>query len=109
MGLCVEVGRSLESSGEGLKSNCVTMIRPRIPVNAALWFGHREHKASRRAQPRRGCDFLPTFSQGSSCLATLGFGTESRWDSRAIEIDFQVASGLCFAHRKSRDKRREEN
>ena len=22
-----------------------------------------------------------TFSQGSSCLATLGFGPESRWDS----------------------------
>src|SRR6266576_1376029 len=23
-----------------------------------------------------------TMTQGSSCLATLGFGTESRWDSR---------------------------
>ena len=59
--------------------------------------GHRPIKH----QPQRGCgnyvyvwrsfdvghnpvgdgDFIPTFSQGSSFLATLSFGTESRWDS----------------------------
>src|SRR6185369_13915206 len=27
-------------------------------------------------------DVCRTMTQGSSCLATLGFGTESRWDSR---------------------------
>ena len=34
-----------------------------------------------RPQPRWGWDSLPTFSQGSSCLATLGWRTESLWDS----------------------------
>src|SRR5437667_9727614 len=27
-------------------------------------------------------DVCRTMTQGSSCLATLGYGTESRWDSR---------------------------
>ena len=27
-------------------------------------------------------NFLRTVTQGSACLATLGFGPESRWDSR---------------------------
>jgi len=27
-------------------------------------------------------EVCPTMTQGSSCLATLGFGTESRWDSQ---------------------------
>ena len=27
-------------------------------------------------------NFLRTLTQGSSCLATLGFGPESRWDSQ---------------------------
>jgi len=34
-------------------------------------------------QPRCGWKFLRTLTQGSSCLATLGFGTESLWDSKA--------------------------
>jgi hypothetical protein len=33
-------------------------------------------------QPRCGWEFLRTLTQGSSCLATLGFGPESRWDSQ---------------------------
>ena len=33
-------------------------------------------------QPRWGCDRLAPKTQGSSCLATLGWRTESRWDSR---------------------------
>src|SRR6266478_8114 len=34
-----------------------------------------------RPQPRWGCETLPTFTQGSSSLATLGFVAESLWDS----------------------------
>ncbi len=34
-----------------------------------------------RPQPRWGCDSPAAFSQGSSCLATLGFELESLWDS----------------------------
>jgi len=33
-------------------------------------------------QPRWGCDRLAPMTQGSSFLATLGWRTESRWDSR---------------------------
>src|SRR2546425_11275038 len=28
-----------------------------------------------------------TMTQGSACRATLGFGTESRWDSRRVEFE----------------------
>src|SRR5438034_7276638 len=35
---------------------------------------------------RWGCNFLPTFSQGSSFLATLGFRAESRWDSQMAQV-----------------------
>src|SRR5439155_23442928 len=31
-------------------------------------------------QPRWGCHVGWPFTQGSSCLATLGFGTKSLWD-----------------------------
>ena len=34
-----------------------------------------------RPQPRWGCDSPAAVSQGSSCLATLGFEPESLWDS----------------------------
>jgi hypothetical protein len=33
-------------------------------------------------QPRWGWDQITLLTQGSSFLATLGFGTESRWDSQ---------------------------
>ena len=36
-------------------------------------------------QPRWGCGFFGRVSQGSSCLATLGWRPESRWDS-ALEF-----------------------
>ena len=35
-----------------------------------------------RTQPRWGWDFKPVIPQGSAVRATLGYGTESRWDSR---------------------------
>jgi len=38
-----------------------------------------------------------TMTQGSSCLATLGFGTESRWDSRTAR---DSASRSRFAARR---------
>jgi len=34
------------------------------------------------AQPRWGCSSLADQTQGSSCLATLGFETKSLWDLR---------------------------
>jgi len=33
-----------------------------------------------RPQPRWGCNFGSDHSQGSSCLATLGWRSQSRWD-----------------------------
>ena len=38
-------------------------------------------------------NFLRTMTQGSSCLATLGFGTESRWDSRMVRAHPDTAPG----------------
>ena len=35
-------------------------------------------------------------TQGSSCLATLGFGTESRWDSRMALQSFINFSTFAF-------------
>src|SRR5437870_5827426 len=46
---------------------------------------------------------MGTFSQGSSCLATLGFGPESLWDSRSfgrssqMRINFEVPPARYFA------------
>jgi hypothetical protein len=37
------------------------------------------------AQPRWGCPTRGCLTQGSSFLATLGFRTESRWDSQPAE------------------------
>jgi hypothetical protein len=42
---------------------------------------HARRAETERPQPRCGWEFLRTINQGSSFLATLGFGTESRWDS----------------------------
>ena len=38
-------------------------------------------------QPRCGWDVCWTMTQGSALRATLGFGTESRWDSRRVEFE----------------------
>ena len=45
--------------------------------------GCARSKVGRRvgSQPLQGCDSSIRFPQGSSCLATLGFGLESLWDS----------------------------
>ena len=42
---------------------------------------HARRAETERPQPRCGWGCWRTLTQGSSCLATLGFGTESRWDS----------------------------
>jgi hypothetical protein len=49
-------------------------------------------------QPRWGWMTCGRFSQGSSCLATLGFGPESRWDSPSAQIRTQQRGGLGKAH-----------
>ncbi len=38
-------------------------------------------------------------TQGSSCFATLGFGTESRWDSEtsALGKDLRTAQAAAYA------------
>src|SRR5438552_2296884 len=47
----------------------------------ALWPKPGARAGAHGSQPRCGWGgFLP-MTQGSSCLATLGFETESRWDS----------------------------
>ncbi len=38
-------------------------------------------------QPRLGLCDLARSSQGSACRTTLGFGTESRWDSSSVRIE----------------------
>ena len=44
--------------------------------------GLRQIGCARGRNPFRVEDIWFTISQGSSCLATLGWRTESRWDSR---------------------------
>ena len=44
--------------------------------------GLHETDGARGCNPFRVGDVWLTVSQGSSCLATLGWRTESRWDSR---------------------------
>jgi hypothetical protein len=64
--------------------------KPRVGAMRLPW----EHRAGRsnpngvasrclliRAEPLWGSHRLTSISQGSSCLATLGFGTKSLWDS----------------------------
>jgi hypothetical protein len=41
----------------------------------------------------------PVLTQGSSCLATLGFVTESRWDSLQVWSEMRVRSSALRAHR----------
>src|SRR5471032_3142616 len=69
-------------------------LQPRVARNELPW-----EIIGGISQPQRGCgecrarqtngngrnrvavgNFLRTMTQGSSCLATLGFGPESRWD-----------------------------
>jgi hypothetical protein len=55
------------------------------PIYSSTPTGLRPVAATGRGgvtQPRWGCDRFATVTQGSSFLATLGFETESRWDSR---------------------------
>src|SRR5450756_700199 len=47
-------------------------------------------------QPRWGCGFWGRLSQGSSCLATLGWRPESRWDSGS-EFPKGIWPKLAFA------------
>ena len=50
-------------------------------------------------QPRWGCGrMVDQFSQGSTLRATLGFGTESRWDSPSAQIRTLQRGGLGKAH-----------
>src|SRR4029434_3101513 len=66
--------------------------KPRVARHELPWVSKKRDNQ----QPQRGCDQRGTFTkaetplgfcfpdplpQGSSCLATLGFVAESRWDS----------------------------
>ncbi len=81
--------------------DCV--LQPRVARDELPWGRRRE-----LSQPQRGCGWLGheeaatplglgksrfTFTQGSSFLATLGFGPESRWDSSA-ELIFTALAEL---------------
>ena len=57
----------------GLRLNPKPIVHPH-----STWCLRR----SVRSQPLWGCAVVRALTQGSSCLATLGFGMESRWDSR---------------------------
>ncbi len=71
---------------------------PRVARHELPWV-----KVEKFRQPQRGCvgcavkvdttplglkKFWMTFTQGSSCLATLGFEPESLWDSSAAAFCF---------------------
>jgi hypothetical protein len=49
------------------------------------------------SQPRWGCDVGRRFTQGSSSLATLGFGAKSLWDFFEEMSKLQSASGTLAA------------
>ena len=68
--------------------DCV--LQPKVARNELPWERH-----ARKSNPNGvvtcdvpnaatplGCDFLLTITQGGSFLATLGFESESRWDSQ---------------------------
>ena len=59
------------------------------------------HRSGGLAQPRWGCGWYRTLTQGSSCLATLGFGTIPRWGIQSADfsgeqaVDAQGDGGLA--------------
>jgi len=53
-------------------------------TSTRLWPFVREWESP---QPHCGWDVCWTMTQGSALRATLGFGTESRWDSRRVEFE----------------------
>src|SRR6266581_5572139 len=55
-----------------------------VPRRRMHWHHERESAVRQRPQPRWGWISLARFSQGSSFLATLGFETESLWDSPIV-------------------------
>ena len=59
------------------------------PTPTGLWPTHANRQNGKAATALRLGIFLRATTQGSSCLATLGFGTESRWDSRMIAMAIQ--------------------
>jgi hypothetical protein len=77
--------------------DCV--LQPRVARNELPWENTPEiHNPNGVAARRRADDTTPlglkTFcfvTQGSSCLATLGYAAESLWDSTAANVEFQTA------------------
>jgi hypothetical protein len=84
-------GDSLRSSPQSktCESQRDSATKPRVGAQRLPW----EYRAGRanpngvasrcrlgRPEPRWGSHRLASVSQGSSCLATLGFGTKSLWD-----------------------------
>src|SRR5678815_2986379 len=80
-----------------LESQRDSATKPRVARNELPWVSKRRAKQ----QPQRGCDSRCTFTkaetplgfclsdqvpQGSSFLATLGFGTQSLWDWQTSKI-----------------------
>src|SRR5882757_638721 len=91
--------------------DCV--LQPRVARHELPWVS-----SSRLRQPQRGCGRVDrrevatplgleksgtTFTQGSSCLATLGFGPESLWDSSADAISVIWVMTRANARAPSRD------
>jgi len=55
-------------------------------------------------QPRWGKMMFGRYSQGSSCLATLGFEPESRWDSPSAQVRTRQRGGFGKAHQLFGDR-----
>ena len=92
-----------------LKSQGDTVIQSRVGEQASLPWVNRQNEM----QPQRGCihpapirrnpggvetDF-DSATQGSSCLATLGYGTQSRWDWKARCAASAMVLTLIFLSR----------
>ena len=51
-----------------------------------IWFSEARKERSSKPKPRWGFCVSGPLPQGSSFLATLGFGTQSLWDWQTIRI-----------------------
>jgi hypothetical protein len=94
------IGSPLKNSEFQSQRDCV--LQPKVEASALPWVTNIS-----RTQPQRGCGqskfnpkpparphpccgwiFVGRTTQGSSFLATLGFETESRWDTWMLRIEF---------------------
>ena len=107
----VDHASKLFLSSVGATSVCQSqrdcVLQPRVATKELPWVN-----CIKSPQPQRGCGTVdhgaattplglkklrPTATQGSSCLATLGFEPESLWDSPASPLKLFCAMFILFS------------